>query len=309
MKRPKIIAFGSGKGGVGKTTLLANIAIILSDQDLRVIAMDLDYLGPNLHTALGMPAISPNLTSYLAPPYRPLDELLAATKYPNLQIIPGDGENIEMGKLINRKRKNIWQDLQHLDADLVLLDLTTGMSSTTVYFCERSDLQIALATPELFALENLRSFLRALCLQKIKTGLDRYSRKEQITLPGGPAPLLAHPAAMVNFFQQIDPVLGKTAQKALSELQIRLIINRLQMADQLTMVAKLPELYQQQCGPQISSYGTLEEDRNLWRLDYYRQPIVDLLPNCNLVYALREITQHLITDLKVEKKSNLAKAS
>jgi flagellar biosynthesis protein FlhG len=49
-----VIPVASGKGGVGKTFVSANLAIALAELGYRVITVDLDFGGANLHSFLGL---------------------------------------------------------------------------------------------------------------------------------------------------------------------------------------------------------------------------------------------------------------
>ena len=50
---PRLIAIGGGKGGVGKTFLSSNLAVALARSGYRVVAVDTDIEGANLHTDAG----------------------------------------------------------------------------------------------------------------------------------------------------------------------------------------------------------------------------------------------------------------
>ncbi len=54
--RPTMIAIGSGKGGVGKSMLSANLAVKIASIGYRVLLIDLDLGCANLHTNFGFPA-------------------------------------------------------------------------------------------------------------------------------------------------------------------------------------------------------------------------------------------------------------
>ena len=85
-----IIPIASGKGGVGKSFMAANIAIALAGLGKKVIAADLDFGGSNLHTCFGMHNTHPGIGDYLRAKYGKLEDLLVNTNTDNLQFLAGD---------------------------------------------------------------------------------------------------------------------------------------------------------------------------------------------------------------------------
>jgi Mrp family chromosome partitioning ATPase len=83
----RVIPVGGGKGGVGKTFLVANLATALARSGYRVVAVDSDLEGANLHTCLGVPRPRCSLADFVAQREEDLAKLLIDTPVQNLQLI------------------------------------------------------------------------------------------------------------------------------------------------------------------------------------------------------------------------------
>src|SRR5262245_8751225 len=79
----RLIPVGGGKGGVGKTFLVANLAAGLARQGYRVVAVDADLEGANLHTCLGVPRPRCSLADFVAHREEDLPKLVIETPFPN----------------------------------------------------------------------------------------------------------------------------------------------------------------------------------------------------------------------------------
>src|SRR5512145_2429777 len=84
---PIAIPVGGGKGGVGKTFLVANLATSLARAGYRVVAADADLEGANLHTCVGVADPGPSLADFVAGRAADVRELLVDTPIPNLRIL------------------------------------------------------------------------------------------------------------------------------------------------------------------------------------------------------------------------------
>src|ERR1700677_4242636 len=92
-KQKKVWAIGGGKGGVGKSFIISNLAISLARWGKRVIAVDLDLGGANLHTALGSDIPVKTLTDFFDGRVSKLEELLVPTSISNLKYISGANDS------------------------------------------------------------------------------------------------------------------------------------------------------------------------------------------------------------------------
>ena len=145
-----VIAIGSGKGGVGKSTLTANLAVALAQLGRRVGVVDADIYGPSQPMLLGAGPDKP----------RARDQQLIATD------TPWGVKLLSMGQLVDPDRAIAWRgpmignaltqmmDADWGDAELLLVDLPpgTGDVQLTMLKNHRPDAAIIVSTPQDLAL-------------------------------------------------------------------------------------------------------------------------------------------------------------
>ena len=125
-KSSKIWAIGGGKGGVGKSLMTANLSICLALMGHKVIAIDLDLGGANLHTCLGIPIPDKTLSDYLDRKTMDLSELQTPTLIENLSIISGAKDSLGIANMKQAQKTKILSTLEKFNADFILLDLGGG---------------------------------------------------------------------------------------------------------------------------------------------------------------------------------------
>ncbi|HBB13754.1 MAG TPA: ATP-binding protein, partial [Treponema sp.] len=87
----QIIPVASGKGGVGKSLLSANLAIALGQAGKKVLLVDLDLGASNLHLVIGQPSPKIGIGTYLTGQSQ-FSEIITKTDYENVDFIAGDSE-------------------------------------------------------------------------------------------------------------------------------------------------------------------------------------------------------------------------
>ncbi|MCD6483097.1 MAG: cell division ATPase MinD [Candidatus Aenigmarchaeota archaeon] len=145
----KIFAITSGKGGVGKTTLTANLATLLSKLGKDVLAIDGNFTTPNLGLQLGM---------YL-PEYTIHDILAGKADVPKsvyyhplgFKIIPGS-LNIEDMRNVDPER--FVDVVKQFDSDYILVDTAAGLGKEAIYGIEASDKVLLVTTPDTTSLSD-----------------------------------------------------------------------------------------------------------------------------------------------------------
>jgi flagellar biosynthesis protein FlhG len=98
-RRCKIWAVGGGKGGVGKSLVTANTSICLALMGYKVVTVDLDLGGANMHTCLGIPIPEKTLSDYISKKVSDFSDLLVPTPVKNLSIISGAQDELGIANL------------------------------------------------------------------------------------------------------------------------------------------------------------------------------------------------------------------
>jgi len=152
----KIWAVGGGKGGVGKTVFTANLAVSLANRGKRVIVVDADLGGANIHTILGVKKIKHNLGDFLInKKFRNISDVVVETPVKNLGLVSGANGILELANPSFAQKMKVISGLRKVDADIVLLDLGAGTTFNTLDFFNLADSKILVACPEPTSIQNV----------------------------------------------------------------------------------------------------------------------------------------------------------
>ena len=173
------IVFTSGKGGVGKTTTIANIGAGLSQLDKKVIMLDTDMGLRNLDVVMGLEdQINYNLLDLLENRCRINQALIRDKRFPNLYMIPASLKNISLEKY----EKAFVVLLNHLkkEYDYCLIDCPAGVDQGFRFATSVADRAIILTTPHISAIKDASRVLQLLHvanIQRIELILNEYDEK------------------------------------------------------------------------------------------------------------------------------------
>jgi len=155
-----IIAVGSGKGGVGKSTVSVNLAFALQQMGYRIGLMDADVLGPTIPGMLGLPTGQPPATSVN-------QKMVPAERYGLKTISMGmltgdDNPAILRGPMVGKYLKMFVSSVEWGQLDYLILDLPPGTGDTQLTLAQSVPLSgtIIVTTPQDVSLKIARRGLR-----------------------------------------------------------------------------------------------------------------------------------------------------
>jgi ATP-binding protein involved in chromosome partitioning len=177
-----IIAIGSGKGGVGKTTVAVNLAVSLARLGHRVGLIDADIYGPNVPTMLGATR-QPNILD------GNLIEPLTAhgVKFISIGLIsPGDKPMVMRGPMLHQIIKQFLQQVAWGELDYLLVDLPPGTGDVVISLVQTVPLTgaVVVSTGSSVALQDARKALEMFHQVNVEV-LGLVENMSQMTLPDG----------------------------------------------------------------------------------------------------------------------------
>ena len=143
----KGVAVASGKGGVGKTNVVANMAFELTKKGKRVLVFDADMGLGNIHILLGM-APRYNVGHVLTGSKKLKDILVEGPG--GIKILPASTGNKMYSELTAEEKLVLKTELEVLqkDFDYILFDIGAGISANVMFFCSAVQDVLVVASPE-----------------------------------------------------------------------------------------------------------------------------------------------------------------
>jgi len=175
------IVIASGKGGVGKSNLAANLAIALGARGARVLLVDGDVAQANLDLLLGL---HPRFDlQHLLAGQKTLDEIVVNGPA-NVRLVPAASGAPELADLDDYRRELLLRALGTVDPapDVILIDTASGVSRQTTAFCRTAHDVLVITSPEMPAFSDAYALVKL--LQK-QGGLARAPRLV-VNLANGP---------------------------------------------------------------------------------------------------------------------------
>ena len=162
---PRLIAVAGGKGGVGKSTVAANLALALGRLGHRATLVDADLGAANLHTMLGVVNPEACIADFIDNRVDSLDALKVRVIVPTLTLVPGTSRP-GVANLAKADKQRLLHAIARIDADCVVVDVGAGSSFNVVDFVAVADHKLFVLTPQLPALHNAYALLKA-CVHRV----------------------------------------------------------------------------------------------------------------------------------------------
>jgi flagellar biosynthesis protein FlhG len=160
----RVIAVSSGKGGVGKTNLVANLGIAFARTGAKVLALDGDLGLANLDIAFG---VHPDMSMLdLFDGTASITEILCEAPE-GVTLLPGCSGRYDLANLSEQERYSLFAAIDTLenDYDVLLVDTGAGLNSNAVSFAAAAQDVVIVADPDPTSMADAYAFIKVLATQ------------------------------------------------------------------------------------------------------------------------------------------------
>jgi flagellar biosynthesis protein FlhG len=293
----RIIPVASGKGGVGKSLVAANLAVAFAQAGQRVVLADLDLGASNLHLVLGIQSPQKGIGTFLNNTRSDFSQVIHTTDVRGLRFIPGDQEIPGMANLRSFQRNALIRRLLALsqDTDILMLDLGAGTHQSVLDFFLLSGQGIVVSSPAVTAVLNAYVFLKntvfRLMYSVFKKGTAAFNCLEKTRKDGNTHLYIPQ---LLKEVEKEDPASYKVFAEEIAHFHPRLIMNFISDPKEADVAMKIRRSCEEYLDIKVEHLGVMYRDAIQDTALASRLPVVLYKPNSVISQAIYRIADKIL---------------
>ncbi|NOR21411.1 MAG: AAA family ATPase [Candidatus Aminicenantes bacterium] len=300
-KEDKIWAIGGGKGGTGKTFITSAMGTYIAGKGKKVILIDIDIGGANLHSFLGISRPKKSLTDFFEAGAS-LNKLAVKTGIDNMSLITGDIHSLASDNIKFTQKLRLFRHIMKLNKHYIIIDLGGGSHNNTIDTFLMADKKIVILEPEITSVENMYHFIKNALFRKLRMSLREYGfkdivgqmweRREEYNIKSL--------RELMDCIRDNFSYVGDIIDKELSDFKLYLILNKIRSSDDILIGSSMKSIFMKYLGINTKFVGFVEYDDSVWRSIRERRPF---MLNYSLSRSAKEVevfTENLLKGKEIK---------
>jgi flagellar biosynthesis protein FlhG len=292
------ISIAGGKGGIGKSSFTANLGLAFAQTGKRVVLLDADIGGANLHTMVGVSRPTKTLSNFFNDPAVTLESVVVPTPYPNLRLLSSADDLLSVVSPNYRAQQRLYKEIQSLHADLFMIDIAAGTDRRAIDFFTIAPIGIIIVELVPTSLENAFLFIKNLLMRYLlrvfyrDMGMRQTIQKLLDTTTTGHTLTLNE---LLDRVAQDEPDKIESFRKYFTARNYRMcmVVNSVRNLAQLPAVEKFAKIVKRYLDINLQIIGTLPYESLMDEAIGKRMPFVARYPDSGYMQSVQQIMKNL----------------
>ncbi len=256
-----MIAIAGGKGGVGKTTVAANLALAIGRLGMRTAVVDADLGAANLHSMFGVLHPKTTLADFLDHRADDLNDVLVPVSS-SVHMVAGTSRP-GAANINNAQKLRLLRAFSRLEVDCVLVDVGAGSSFNVVDLIAAADLKLFVLTPQLTSVHNAYALLKACVHRAVRKLSNEETEQSLIDSALANEGKTRTIAQLLDVLTPFNPQLVTRIGDTLGRFGVRLIGNQVSTPDESLCLERLSRMVDEQLRIKTSLASTIRRSTSL----------------------------------------------
>ncbi len=285
---PLVMVFAGGKGGTGRSLLVANVGLFLSRLGREVVVGDLDPAGANLHTYLGLDPLLPSPGHLLRPPPPPRID-----RMPGMNLRLCRPQPSIQGLDDTLRRQTLAMSLS-TEADVVLLDMGAQADPLTLDTFLEADCGVVVTLPDPAAFERTYAFLRAALYRRLLHGDDEPAVVARALLTADHVGQLDTPAELVDALSGVHHNAAEAIRARVLAFAPKILVNRCRNRGDRELAAGMVSALRRRWSINAEPLGGVDADDTAVESLRKRRPLAVEYPGSTLARDIERLARRLM---------------
>jgi flagellar biosynthesis protein FlhG len=271
-KKAEIWAVGGGKGGTGKSFVISSAGIYLALKGKRVVLIDADLGGANLHTFLGINRPRRSLTDFFENK-SPLTALVVDSGVKNMGLVAGPIYSLAPDSIKYTQKLKFLRHIRALRADYVLIDLGAGIHFNTIDTFLTADKMLAVIVPEIISIENMYYFMKNALYRKLVRSLSSqgYRNLVENTWKDRRQYSIENLSHLIDHLRRRSNPISEIVDREVATFRVNLVLNKARSSQDIRVGTSVKSICIKYLGLDARYVGYVEHDNFISRATNKRQ--------------------------------------
>lgn len=296
----EVWAIGGGKGGTGKSFLASSLGLSMASGGRRVVLLDADLGGANLHSFLGIKRPKRSLTDFFDRKV-PLEELVVDSGVEGLGLVIGDLGSLSTDIKHTQKQK-LLRHIKKLEADYVIVDLGSGSHINTLDLFLFADRMVVVVVPELTSIENMYHFVKNAFFRKLRAALGEYDMKDNVmdVWRNRDSHGINNLVDLVRHMKELWPGLAGVFDAQIEGFKLDLVVNQIRSSGEMSVGVSVKSVFKKYLGFEARYAGHVEHDDSVRQCTGRGRPFMLTYPMSHCAGQIERLAQNLRHNMQVQ---------